>query len=58
MRTSEHDHSGLDPLEEACLRRVMSRLRARLSDEDEGEAEITQEPERQHAAICGEIVID
>jgi hypothetical protein len=59
MRSSEREDSGLHPLEEACLRRVMSRLRARLSDDEPATGRpVDVDAARQHACACGEIVID
>jgi hypothetical protein len=55
------DDTGLEPAEEACLRRVMSRLRLRLGSGDaSGVRSPSEEPSasRQRASACGEIVID
>jgi hypothetical protein len=61
MTPSPPDDTTLDPSEEACLRRVMVRLRARLSPGGDGHGGKTADernPSRQYAAVCGEIVTE
>ena len=58
MRPLEPDDAFLDPAEEASLRRVMLRLRARLTPGAHRDAGREREASRAHAAVCGEFVTD